>query len=179
MVLTQPVVRLLGYGNGKYKSFPFPNRASFFTLAGRWSWRLEQFDWFAILDYDVDVLQLALSCRLSFIHTGSSFFRSTTQQGWGKNAVFNNWSWREGRAVKTVIQHYCFVRGGTEKSTTDFIQNQAKKLANSLSWLCLVIGEGNFFSSQIIIIRLYGTLRKIFRFQVKDAYSLVPDLFSL
>ena len=40
-------------------------------------------------------------------------------------------------------------------------------------------GEGYFFSSQIIIIRLYGTLRKIFRFQVKDAYSLVPDLFSL
>ena len=65
MVLTQPVVRLLGYGNGKYKSFPFPNRASFFTLAGRWSCRLEQFDWFAILDYDVDVLQLALFCRLS------------------------------------------------------------------------------------------------------------------
>lgn len=67
VILTQPVVRLLGYGNGKYKSFPFPNRASFFTLAGRWSWRLEQFDWFAILDYDVDVLQLALFCRLSFM----------------------------------------------------------------------------------------------------------------
>ena len=59
------------------------------------------------------------------------------------------------------------------------LKTKQKKLANSLSWLCLVIGKGNFFSSQIIIIRLYGTLRKIFRFHVKDAYSLVPDLFSL
>ena len=88
VILTQPVVRLLRYGNGKYKSFPFPNRASFFTLAGRWSWRLEQFDWFAILDYDVDVFQLALFCRLSFMVR--AFSEAPPSKGEEKNAVFND-----------------------------------------------------------------------------------------